>query len=60
MKQIQPVWFVIVTYKPDPAMLTTLRKILEGKPVIEIDNTQHNVGYGGERMRGFEGTCARR
>lgn len=59
MKQIQPVWFVIVTYKPDPAMLTTLRKILEGKPVIEIDNTQHNVGYGGGANAGIRKALAR-
>ena len=59
MKQVQPVWFVIVTYKPDVAVLTTLRKNLEGKPVIEIDNTQHNVGYGGGANAGIRKALAR-
>ncbi len=59
MKQVQLVRFVIVTYKPDVAVLTTLRKNLEGKPVIEIDNTQHNVGYGGGANAGIRRALAR-
>lgn len=41
------IWFVIVTYKPDGEMLGRLKAVLEGWPLIVVDNTEKNLGYGG-------------
>ncbi len=43
----QDIWFVIVTYKPDTAILERLQKSLGGRPVITIDNSKKNLGFGG-------------
>lgn len=39
--------FVIVTYRPNKKTLDSLVKTLSGWPVIVIDNTRDNRGYGG-------------
>lgn len=53
MKKSQAIWFLIVTYKPEMQVLARLRKSLEGKHVIEIDNTNKNQGYGGGANEGI-------
>ncbi len=43
----QDIWFVIVTYKPDTAVLGRLGKSLAGTSIITIDNSKKNLGFGG-------------
>lgn len=47
------IWFVIVTYKPDEAAIARLKASLAGWPVIILDNTEHNLGFGAAANRGM-------
>jgi len=53
MKQ-RNIWFVIVTYRPERVLLVKLRKALEGWPVVIVDNTTINTGFGAGANRGME------
>ncbi len=41
------VWFVVVLYKPDKKVLRRLLRALAGFPVVVVDNSKQNLGYGG-------------
>ncbi len=43
----QNIAFVVITYKPERKALETLVRSFSGWPVIVIDNTKNNRGYGG-------------
>lgn len=48
------VCFVIVTYEPEKETLRRLIAALEGWPMVVIDNTQKNPGYGGGANKGMK------
>ncbi|MBI5449264.1 glycosyltransferase family 2 protein [Candidatus Gottesmanbacteria bacterium] len=52
------VWFIIVSYRPDPVVLAQLRKSLEENQIIDIDNSRHNAGYGGGANKGIRRALA--
>lgn len=48
-------WFVVVTFHPEKKALAALRKVLDGWPAVEIDNSSKNLGYGGGANVGMRG-----
>jgi len=55
----QNISFIIVTYKPDTAVLGRLQKSLAGKSIITIDNSKKNFGFGGGANVGIRKALAK-